>query len=85
MQELDELQAKNVFLQDAYLANKEAKKRLEQKLEELAKYAKELDDALHKATQQQEECQHLGEKYRQYVQHLAMQKECMEQLRQLEE
>ena len=85
LQEMDELQAKNVFLQDAYLANKEAKKRLEQKLEELAKYAKELDDALHKATQQQEECQQLGEKYRQYVQHLAMQKECMEQLRQLEE
>ena len=54
---MDELQAKNVFLQDAYLANKEAKKRLEQKLEELAKYAKELEDALHKATQQQEECQ----------------------------
>ena len=85
LQELDELQAKNASLQDAYLANKEAKKRLEQKLEELAKYAKELEDALHKATQQQEECQQLGEKYRQYVQHLAMQKECMEQLRQLEE
>ena len=85
LQELDELQAKNASLQDAYLANKEAKKRLEQKLEELAKYAKELEDALHKATQQQEECQQLGEKYRQYVQHLAMQKDCMEQLRQLEE
>lgn len=85
LQELDELQAKNASLQDEYLANKEAKKRLEQKLEELAKYAKELEDALHKATQQQEECQQLGEKYRQYVQHLAMQKECMEQLRQLEE
>lgn len=85
LQELAELRAKNVFLRDECLAAEESQKRLEQKLEDLAKDAKKLEDSLRKIIQQQEECQQLSEKYRKYVQHLAVQQECMEQLRLLKE
>ena len=55
LQELAELRDKKVVLQEEELAAKKDKKQLEQKLEDLAKSAKELEDALRKITQQQEE------------------------------
>lgn len=83
LQKLAELRDKKVVLQEEELAAKKDKKQLEQKLEDLAKSAKELEDALRKITQQQEECQALSAKYKQYIQYLALQQECAEQLRQL--
>ena len=85
LQELAALQDKDAALQEEYIAAKKAKKQLEEKLEELAKDVKKLEDSLRKITQQQEECQQLGEKYKQYVQHLALQQECEEQLRKLKQ
>ena len=79
------MQDKNAALQEECLAAKKGKKQLEQKLEELAKNAKKLEDTLRKITQHGEECQQLGEKYKQYVQNMALQHECEEQLRQLKQ
>ena len=85
LQELAALQDRDAALQDEHHAAKKAKKQLEEKLDELAKDVKKLEDSLRKITQQQEECQQLGEKYKQYVQNLALQQECEEQLRMLKE
>lgn len=85
LQELAALQDKNAALQEECLAAKKAKKHLEQKLEDLAKGAKKLEESLRKISQQQEECQQLGEKYKQYVQNMALRHECEEQLRRLKE
>lgn len=85
LQELAALRDKDASLQREYHAAQAEKQQIAQKLEALAKQVKDLGEALLKITRQQEDCQALYEKYKQYVQNMALQQECAEHLYRLEE